>query len=122
MEKSSKQAPKDKSYNVVFSYTEQTGGYCGVRTWSSFKSKEDFNNWYAPEIRAKKMILKEDVTDEEAIEICLQAPLSRWLAAAKEEATRPDGTINEHILEMGEQRAIFAEELAMEHRVRRSQN
>lgn len=91
----------DQRYTVVFEYTKESGGFKGVRTWSQFDSKEAFNDWYTPEIKSKRSILEENISDEKAIRIANQTPLECYRAAAYEEARNSKtGIINRSLLEI----------------------
>lgn len=73
------------SYNVVFEYTKATGGFEGVRTWTTFSSQEEFNQWLDDSVLEKQKVLAKGVTQEKAIEICDQTPMTcRYAAAAQE--------------------------------------
>lgn len=73
-------------YNVCFEYTEKAGGYAGVRTWTSFKSKED---WDAKKeallANGKERVIAEGVSDEESIEITRKTPLICYFRAQLQE-------------------------------------
>ena len=91
---------KTPRYNVAFEYTEAAGGYKGVRTWTSYKDKEDFHKHYNDKMRALQRVIAEGISDEEAIKITSEIPLRCYAAAAVQEATMPDGSLNEEILDM----------------------
>jgi len=57
-------------YNVVFRNT--TGGQYsdGAITWSTFQSKEDFNNWYDAKLKSWYQVVEQGVTQERALELC----------------------------------------------------
>ncbi len=91
----------DKKYNVVFEYTAEAGGYAGVRTWTSLKSKEDFVKWYTPELAKRERVLAEGVTEREAIDICNGTSFESDLAACLQDATNPrTGALNPAIFTM----------------------
>lgn len=98
------------NYNVAFRYTKKTGGYHGVITWSSFSSKKYFGKWYTPEIREREEVVEKGITEERAIELTQSTPLKCRIAAARQAATNPDGTINNDILEMEMKNVAFGEE------------
>ncbi|MDD4761919.1 MAG: hypothetical protein PHZ25_02770 [Candidatus Pacebacteria bacterium] len=87
-------------YNVAFRKTSKTGGFQGIITWMSFSSKNDFEKWYTDEIREQNEVVEEGITEERAVELTKTTPIKCWIAAAKQKATQPDGTINTFILEM----------------------
>ncbi len=97
-------------YNVAFVYTREARGYEGVITWTSFESKEDFDKWYTPEIRARERVVEEGITDERAVELCSRTPIACYAAAKLQDATMEDGSIDLFLLEMGI--ATVAEALA----------
>jgi hypothetical protein len=99
---------ENNPYIVVFRYTEQAGGYCGVMTMRHFSSKEAFDSWYVPEISAKEEIVEEGVTKDRAIRLASETPLSCRMAAAKQEATDSNGNVDPDILRAAEQKAMFA--------------
>ncbi|OHA57881.1 MAG: hypothetical protein A2114_02080 [Candidatus Vogelbacteria bacterium GWA1_51_14] len=77
-------------YNVAFVYTEEAGAYQGVVTWTSFGSKEEFDEWYDDEIKKEKRVVEEGVSDKRCIELSLQTPFSSRLAVMIEESIIPD--------------------------------
>ena len=102
-------AKTDEGYNVVFRYTRQAGGYHGVITWTGFKSKEDFDNWYTPDLRADREVVAEGVSPERAVELVRQTHPFCYIAASFEEAKDPiTGEINLEILEMRLATAVYA--------------
>ena len=89
------------SYNVVFEYTKEAGGYAGVRTWTSFESKEAFQEWYTPNLQKRELVFREGVTSDEAIELTQQTPIECYITSCLEEATDPrTGEIDGEVLEM----------------------
>ena len=84
-------------YNVVFEYTEASGGRAGIRTWTSFSSKEAFQK--SPR-RDTKKVIAEGVSDDEAKRLCAETPITSRINAAFAEATRPDGSISPIMLEI----------------------
>ena len=102
-------AKTDEGYNVVFRYTRQVGGYHGVITWTGFKSKEDFDNWYTPDLRAKQEVVAEGVSSEVAVDLVRQTPPQCYILAGIEEARDPaTGRISLAILEMKMANVAFA--------------
>lgn len=92
---------KQSRYNVVFVNTREAGAYQGVRTWTSFEDKSDFEKWYTPDIKKINEVFAEGVTIDEAVRLCRQTPVPCLLTAALSEATDPEtGRVNEGILEM----------------------
>ncbi len=91
----------DETYNVVFAYTKEAGGYEGVITWTAFRDKTHFEEWYSKDIKKKQRVIDRGVTQDKAVELANQTPLACDIAACFEEATDPDtGEINDYILEM----------------------
>ncbi len=95
-------------YNVAFVYTAEAGGYEGVRTWTSFESKEDFDAWYTPDIRSQQEVLEEGVSPERAVELCEQTPMMSYVGASMADATRADGSVDLDIAAMKLEVVAFA--------------
>lgn len=93
-------AEERPGYNVAFVYTDRCGGYEGVVTWSVFASKEAFDAWYTDDIRERERVVEEGITRERAIELVDRTPISCYIASAIQDATLPDGTVMEGVLEM----------------------
>lgn len=55
-------------YNVV--HKTLVGNSKGCFTWTSFKSKEDYNKWNTDKMRSWYETVAEGVTEEHAIELC----------------------------------------------------
>jgi len=72
------------SYNVVFEGTTKAGGYTGIRTWTSYKDKADFDtmNTDADGIRS---IVAERVTEDEALNLTSLTPEICYLTSAIQE-------------------------------------
>jgi hypothetical protein len=87
-------------YNVAFAYTAEAGRYEGDVTWTTFRSKEAFDAWYTDEIRSRERIVEEGITRERALELVGLTPKACRRAAALQDATMPDGTVNEEMLLM----------------------
>jgi len=86
-------SPRDKSadkcrYNVVFEYTGKTGGYQGVRTWTTFTDEQEFKDWYTPETAERQKVVEPGVTEKRAVELVRQTPTSAYIVSAFEEARR----------------------------------
>lgn|GEM_PF-2075091 len=91
----------DGGYNVVFCYTKEAGGYRGVRTWTSYASKEEFDRLFTPERRAHETIVEEGVTSERAIELVDQTPVGCYIMAGIDDATDQEtGEVDPFILGM----------------------
>jgi hypothetical protein len=91
----------NETFNVVFQYTREAGGYEGVITWTSFKNEADFNDWYTPDIERRERVIARGVTQEKAIELVRQTPAACDLASCVEEATDPEtGELNPEIFQM----------------------
>lgn len=80
---------ESKEYIVVFQYTTAAGGYAGVRTWTPFPSKAEFDAFYTPEVKEQEEAVDQGVTEAEAIAACRKTPLRSYVAAATEESTDP---------------------------------
>ena len=105
------------SYNVAFRYTREAGGYHGVMTWTSFSSKEDFDKWYTPDIKAREEVVEEGISEERAIELTRSTPLACRVAAGIQEATgdggKVDKKVDKAVLGMTIKNAIIAERAAL---------
>lgn len=86
------------------------GAYQGIVTWTSFSSKADFDKWYTDEIRAREEVVEEGISQNRAMQLVDSTPLKCRIAAAKQDATEPDGTVNEFILEMELAKVAFVEQ------------
>lgn len=96
------------SYNVVFEHTVKAGGYAGVRTWTSYKDKADFEamNADADEIR---FVVAEGVTGDEALNLCSLTPEVCYLTAAVQEMCyADDGHIDTDLAAFHLEKAILA--------------
>jgi hypothetical protein len=82
------------SYNVVFRYTESAGAYAGAITWTSFKSKADFDIWLNEKPLQDQEIIAENVSQDEAIQLVETTPSSTRINVAIAEATDSNGVIN----------------------------
>ena len=91
----------DEMYNVVLQYTREVEGYEGVRTWTSFRDKANFNEWCTQDIKKRQSAIAQGVTQNEAIEISRKTPLSYDFAVCLQKATSPETReINKKILEI----------------------
>lgn len=97
-------------YNVAFVYTRKAKkGYEGVRTWTTFKNKAEFEAWYTPEIKAKEEVLEEGISDERCIELVRKTPIACYAASAVQDATNQQtGKVNRHVLKMRLQQVALA--------------
>jgi len=95
-------------YNVAFVYTKKAEGYEGVRTWTTFESKAGFDKWYTDKVKAMQTVLEEDITEERAIQLTEQTPVSSYVGAAIQEASNPDGSINPELLKLELQNLALA--------------
>mgnify|MGYP001610406395 FL=1 len=65
-------------YNVIFEYTG--GKAVGCRTWYSFKNEEEFKKYSSEDMqREKKKVIAENVTINQAIQICEEHGLASLL-------------------------------------------
>ncbi|HUD08568.1 MAG TPA: hypothetical protein VMQ48_00580 [Candidatus Saccharimonadales bacterium] len=96
-------------YNVAFRYTRKAGAYHGVVNWTSFSSREEFQQMYTPERQEHQEVVEEGITEERAIQLTFQTPLSCRLAASIGEATDEAGNINPTLLEVLLANSIYAE-------------
>lgn len=101
------------SYSVVFEYTAQVTGYEGVRTWTCFENKEQFQKYYTEEMLQREKVVAQGISEEECIQLTRQTPLSCYAAAAVQAAIDPEsGKINMDILEMELNNVIMAQVMA----------
>lgn len=99
-------------YNVAFRHTRKTGCYHGVVIWTSFASKEKFDEWYTDEIKEKQKVVEEGITQKRAIELTQDTPLACRIAAALQDAKNSEGEVNTYILKMKMETIFFAEQNA----------
>ncbi len=57
-------------YNVVFEYTERVDSHQGVRTWTTYKNREEFQKFYTSERAERERVIAEGVSNKRAIELC----------------------------------------------------
>lgn len=92
---------KQPEYNVVFRYTKKAGGYAGVITWTSYRSKEELDKRREQILSASNQeVIAEGVTSEEAVALVRSTPLASRIRAALQESTMPDGDVDDEILSM----------------------
>lgn len=87
-------------YNVALVYTDKAGGYEGVVTWTSFKSKKDFDEWFTEKLQETHRVVEKGVSEERCKELTRRTPKACRISAALQEATGEDGEINQGILAM----------------------
>ena len=88
-------------YIVVLAYNKAAGGYAGVRTWSPYSSKTEFDAWFKSIGHKDHEVVDEGVTEDRAIEICSQTRGRNYLRAALDEATdRRTGRVNPELARM----------------------
>lgn len=56
------------SYNVCFE--SLTSSRRGVRTWSTFDSKKDFDSCFADHLHTKYRVVEEGISSERCLELC----------------------------------------------------
>jgi len=87
------------SYNVVFK--TRIGPSQGVITWTSYKDKEHFDQWYNEEMRASYEVVAEGVSQEEAVRQSAATPYAVRLRAALNGVADPEtGDIDPDVLAM----------------------
>jgi hypothetical protein len=102
-------APVSGGYNVVFCYKEAAGAYCGVRTWTTFKSKEEFDGWCTPDIQEREKVIAEGVSKDEAVRLTERTPAFCYFNVAVEKSRDSEtGVINPFILDMEMAKVAFA--------------
>jgi len=90
--------------NVVLAYTDKAGGYAGVRTWSHFPSKDELEK-FLEEQQGKQSVVKEGVTQDEAVRLTRQTPMLSYVGAALEEAVDGEGFFHAELFQMKMQTA-----------------
>lgn len=86
------------TYNVVFEYTEEVKGYAGNRFRTSYKSKEQFEEMYTPDIRKRAKVIAQGISDDKTLALCLEIPTDCRISACLEKATDSKGNVNPEIL------------------------
>ncbi len=80
-----------------------------MRTQTHFKSKEDFESFWAKsggktqdrsKLIGEEKVVAEGVTDREALAMIRKTPIRSYISAAMEEATGPDGVVDQDVLDM----------------------
>lgn len=82
-------------YNVVFEYDENMDGFFGVRTWTSFTNKAEFKKTKHP----NQIVVKENVTQEEALNLTSLTPEICRLTAAVEQVFNNDDHPSREMIE-----------------------
>ncbi len=77
-----------QGFIVVFESTPESGAYNGIRTFTSFKSEQDFNKFYTPKRQKMKCVIAKGVSREKALDLTKISPLIAYLQVAKEEALK----------------------------------
>jgi hypothetical protein len=101
-------------YFVVFEYNEKAGAYCGTRFFCQYNSKEDFEESEKKSKATNSFPVADGLkTVEEAQALCFaRKPTYRQQTAiAVQEATDPDGTVNDEYLQIQLRKADFMREL-----------
>jgi len=85
----------EEGYNVVFKNISE-GTHTGVITWSSFKNKEEFDEWYDEKMKSWYKIVAEGVTSDRAIQLCStpEANQAALLATGREIGKLADSISN----------------------------
>jgi len=90
---------KDASYIVVFrGRGDGMGNHKDILTWTKYRSLEEFNGMWEQTTNSDE-IFAQGVTEEEAVELVRQTPIQAYVNSALLEATNPDGSINEDLLQ-----------------------
>src|SRR6266566_901109 len=89
----------DMAYNVALVYTREAKGYEGVITYTSFESKEDFDQYYTNDLKKKQRVLEEGISKERCIELVHQTPTACRIAAAIEDSILSTGELDEELLQ-----------------------
>jgi hypothetical protein len=107
---------KIEDYIVVFEYTEAAKGYEGIRTWTPYPSKAEFDAEFAErgklegteKIFGEQRVVAEGVSEKDAVSCVQKTPLRSYLKAAIEEATGSDGEIDYDVAKMRMQSVLIA--------------
>lgn len=90
-----------EEYHVVLAYNKDAGGYAGVRTWTPYPSKAEFDEWYGRVGRKEFDIVAQGVDEDYAVTLCERAPLRSHVRAVIEDSTNPEtGIVNLEIAKM----------------------
>jgi len=100
LNKTKNKMTEKEMYNVAFRYTEKAGGYHGNVIWTSFESKEKFDEWYTDGIRADQKVVEEGISSERCMELVNEVPIACNVAACLDKATNSTGKLNPGVLEM----------------------
>jgi|SRR3989338_2569931 len=96
-----KELPEREEHIVVLAYSERAGGYAGIRTWTPYPSKAEFDTWYGEHGHKEYDIVAQGVDEDTAVELCQRTPLLSHVRATIEESTDPDtGRVNLELAEM----------------------
>lgn len=87
---------KQEEYIVALRYTKAAGAYANAITWTNWKTKENFDEWFNGQPEPKQqVVVEEGITAERAVELVKTTPLLTHLAVAVERATdRETGKID----------------------------
>lgn len=97
----------DKGYNVAMAYKPHVVGYAGVRTWTCYPNKAEFDKWNAEQ--KDYDILGAGITSEQAVELTKGTPDRSYLYAAVHDAIDPDtGRVDFDKLTFTMEKAAFA--------------
>lgn len=106
------------SYNVVFENTQTAGGYAGIRFWTSYIDKAQFEKM-KPRPDRFCSVLAEGVTEDEALNLTSLTPeVCRLTAAVQDMCYAEDGRIDIKLASFRLYNAFFA--IAHDHRHRRT--
>ncbi len=85
-----------EEYNIVLEGTGEGNSVEGIRTWTTYKNKEAFDESYKPTESIR--VIAEGVTSEEAIKLCSKMTLEIMLAGNLKESINPNGDVNKVVL------------------------
>ena len=98
IENNPKAVGTERGYNLVFEGTgQENSNHLGIRTWTSFRDKEDYIQWMRESGNGDK-ILAEGVTQDEALKYIKQTRLADRTAAVVAASTTKDGEVNPTVL------------------------
>jgi len=82
---------KPSEYFVALRYTAAAGAYKGAITWTNWRTKENFDQWFSGQPEPKQQIVVgEGITAERAVELVKTTPFDVYVAVAVEKSTDRD--------------------------------
>lgn len=110
------QTAEQNKYNVVFEYTAATGGYCGVRTFTTFRDEAHFKEIYTPDVQAREIAIAKGISTKDAVALCEKTPLDALVASARQDATYKNGKFDKRIFQLEMNTILLSREITPERR------